>query len=96
MKLFLLMYGGPTPERVGAILERHDIHEYTTFAGGKGVGRTGKREGSRAWPGETTMVISIVPRERVDATVAALEQEADALPPGERLHVAVLETQRFF
>jgi hypothetical protein len=42
------------------------------------------------------MVISIVPRERVEATVAALEQEAEALPPGERLHVAVLETERFF
>ena len=96
MKLFMLMYGGPTPDRVSGILERHGIHEYTTFTGGHGSGRTGKREGSRAWPGETTMVMSIVPSDHADAIAAALEQEAAALPSGERLHLAVLPTDRFF
>ncbi len=96
MKLVLLMYGGPSPDRVGTILERHGIHEYTSFAGGTGAGRTGKRDGSRAWPGATTTTFSIVPADHVAATVAALAQEAEALPPGERLHVAVLETQHFF
>jgi hypothetical protein len=96
MRMFMLMYGGPTPARVPELLERHGISQYTAFEGGHGAGRTGKREGTRAWPGETTMLISIVPDERADSLAAELEQEARALPPGERLHVAVLPIERFF
>ena len=96
MKLFMMMYGGPSPDRVADILERHGMHEYTSFRGGQGSGRTGKREGTRAWPGETTVLVSVVPSEHADALAAALEQEADALPAGERLHLAVLPTDRFF
>lgn len=96
MKLFMLMYGGPTPDRLHAILERHGMHEYTAFSGGHGSGRTGKREGTRAWPGETTVMVSVVPSEHADALAAALQQEAEALPAGERLHLAVLPTERFF
>jgi hypothetical protein len=96
MKLFMMMYGGASPERLAAILERHGMHEYTSFSGGQGSGRTGKREGSRAWPGETTVTVSVVPAEHADALAAALEQEAEGLPAGERLHLAVLPTDRFF
>jgi hypothetical protein len=96
MKLFMLMYGGSSGERLAGILKRHGIHEYTTFAGGHGSGHTGKREGSRAWPGETTMVVSVVPSEQADALAEALRHEADAMPAGERLHLVVLPTDRFF
>jgi len=94
--MFMLMYGGPDAARVPMILERHGISQYTAFDGGHGAGRTGKREGSRAWPGETTMLVSIVPEERADSLADELEREAKALPPGERLHVAVLPIERFF
>ena len=96
MKLFLVMYGGPSPDRLAEILERQGLHDYTTFAGGHGSGRTGKREGSRAWPGETTMALSVVPTEVADTVASALAREAEALPAGERLHVAILPTERFF
>ena len=96
MRLFLLMYGGPSPDRVTAILERHGLHDYTLFEGGRGAGRTGRREGTRAWPGETTVLMSAVPAADADALAATLEQEAEALPAGERLHLAVLPIDRFF
>ncbi|MBX3174063.1 MAG: hypothetical protein KF709_06595 [Gemmatimonadaceae bacterium] len=96
MRMFVLMYGGPDAARVPALLERHGVTHYTTFAGGHGVGSTGRREGTRAWPGETTMLMSVVPDEQVDALSGALESEAKALPAGERLHVAVLPIERFF
>lgn len=96
MKLFLLMYSGPRPERVPEILERHDVHRWTGYAGGHGAGETGKRAGTRAWPGETTTVLSVVPAANADRIAAALEQEAEALPEGERLHLAVLPIERFF
>lgn len=96
MKMFMLMYSGPSPRRVEEILERHDVHAWTSYTGGKGAGTTGRHEGNRAWPGETTMVMSVVPTGNAEALAAAMEQEAEALPPGERLHLAVLPIERFF
>lgn len=96
MKMFVLMYSGPSPKRVEEILERHDVHAWTSYTGGKGAGATGRHEGSRAWPGETTVVMSVVPAVGADALAAALEQEAEALPHGERLHLAVLPIEGFF
>jgi hypothetical protein len=94
--MFLVMYGGPDGARVPALLERHGITHYTTFAGGHGAGSTGRREGTRAWPGETTMTVSMVPTERADSLVEELKAESQALPAGERLHVAVIPTDSFF
>jgi hypothetical protein len=96
MRMFVLMYSGPSPKRVEEILERHDVHSWTSYGGGHGSGRTGRHEGTRAWPGESTIVMSVVPAANADAIAAALEQEADALPPGERLHLAVMPIERFF
>ena len=96
MKMFLLMYGGSDGTRVPTLLERHGVTHYTTFAGGHGAGSTGRREGTRAWPGETTMTVSMVPTERADSLAAELKAEASALPAGERLHVAVVPTDSFF
>ncbi len=96
MRMFMLMYSGPTPGRVEEILERHDVHAWTSYTGGRGAGLTGRHEGSRAWPGETTLVMSVIPAVNAEALAAALEQEAEALPAGERLHVAVMPIERFF
>lgn len=96
MKMFLMMYGGPDDTRVPALLERHGITHYTSFAGGHGAGSTGRRAGTRAWPGETTMIVSMVPAERADSLTEELKTEASQLPAGERLHVAVVPTDSFF
>jgi hypothetical protein len=96
MKMFLLMYGGPDGARVPALLERHGVTHYTRFEGGHGAGSTGRREGTRAWPGETTMIVSMVPDERADSLSSELRAEAAQLPAGERLHVAVIPTDSFF
>jgi hypothetical protein len=96
MRMFIMMYSGPSPDRVEAILERHGVHAWTRYTGGTGAGTTGRHQGTRAWPGETTTVMSVVPAANTTALAAALEQEAEALPPGERLHLAVLPIERFF
>ncbi len=96
MRTFLLMYGGPDETRVPTLLERHGVTHYTTFAGGHGAGSTGRREGTRTWPGETTMIVSLVPDERAESLADELQLESASLPAGERLHVAVLPTERFF
>jgi hypothetical protein len=49
MKLLLLIYSGDSPERVTALLDRHQVESYTELPGAHGAGRTGRRFGTRAW-----------------------------------------------
>lgn len=96
MKMLMLIYSGNDPQRISSLLDDHRAGGYTEFRNVRGAGTTGHRDGSRAWPGESAMFISIVPTETADDLVELLRGEAGRLPRGERLHVAVLPTETFF
>jgi hypothetical protein len=96
MKMLMLVYSGAGPKRISSLLDRHDVRGYTEFRNVHGAGSTGRREGSRAWPGESTLFVSIVSESASSALLHALEVETTQLPEGERLHVAVLATEAFF
>lgn len=96
MKMLMVVYAGSSPHRVASLLDRHDGGGYTEFRNAHGAGVTGRRDGSRAWPGESTLFLSVVPHERSDELVSLLRAQARVLPDGERLHVAVLPTETFF
>ena len=96
MKLLMLVYSGPTPHRISSLLDQHQAGGYTEFHNAHGAGSTGRREGSRAWPGESTLWVSVLPESRTEELVGTLRGETARLPPGERLHVAVLPTETFF
>ena len=96
MKLLLIIYSGSQSRLVPEMLEAHQAGGYTRLNTAHGAGETGRREGTRAWPGSADVYFSIVPAERSEALVAALQAEAGRLGDGERLHVAVLPTDLFF
>ena len=96
MKMLMLVYSGSSPRRISSLLDRHHAGGYSEFRNVHGAGSTGRREGTRAWPGESTLFVSVVPGERSDELVAALRDATATLPAGERLHVAVLPTETFF
>ena len=96
MKMLMAVYSGVNPQRVTSLLDRHHAGGYTEFRNAHGAGATGRREGSRAWPGESTLFVSVVPGDQAQALVDSLRAESDQLPAGERLHVAVLPTDTFF
>ncbi|MBR9988893.1 MAG: hypothetical protein KFH98_04010 [Gemmatimonadetes bacterium] len=96
MKLLLIMYSGSTSRLVPDLLEAHEVRGYTRLTQAHGAGETGKREGTRAWPGGADVYFTIVAGERVPDLTDALRGEADRLSGGERLHVAVLPTETFF
>lgn len=96
MKLLLIIYSGSTSRLVPELLETHQAGGYTRLTPAHGAGETGRREGTRAWPGAADVYFSIVPAERVDELTAALRAETERLKEGERLHVAVLPTDTFF
>ncbi|HEX6135503.1 MAG TPA: hypothetical protein VFZ24_16145 [Longimicrobiales bacterium] len=96
MKLLLIIYSGSESRLVPELLETHHAGGYTRLTQAHGAGETGKREGTRAWPGRADVYFSIVPGERVADLTDALRNEAGRLQEGERLHVAVLPTETFF
>ncbi len=95
MKLLLIIYSGSKPRLVPELLETHHAGGFTRMDTAHGAGETGRREGTRAWPGSADVYFSIVPGERVNELAAALRKEAAQLESGERLHVAVLPTELF-
>jgi hypothetical protein len=96
MKLLLIMYSGSASRLVPELLETHQAGGYTRLLQAHGAGETGRREGTRAWPGSAEVYFSVVPADRVDELTAALRAEAGRLAEGERLHAAVLPTDTFF
>jgi hypothetical protein len=94
--MLIVVYSGSNPHLISSLLDSHHAGGYTEFRNAHGAGSTGKREGSRAWPGESTLFFSVVPAERSSELVNTLRDEAARLPTGERMHVAVLSTETFF
>jgi hypothetical protein len=93
VKLLLLIYSGSTPERVTDLLDRLPVEGYTEIDRAHGAGRTGRRLGTRAWPGESTVLFTLVQDGDVTAIIEAVGTEAKTLPDGERLHLAVLPVE---
>ncbi len=96
MKLMLLIYSGPTPHNIAALLESHDAPGYTQLAHARGAGSTGRMEGTRAWPGEGTVFASVVPAARVAELRQALMDYKSNAAEGEHLHVAVMPMEAYF
>ena len=96
MKMLMLVYSGSSPHRISSLLDAHHAGGYTQLSNAQGTGATGKREGSRAWPGDSTVFVSVLPVAQSDELVDVLRAETTRLPAGERLHVAVLPTETFF
>lgn len=93
MKMLVLTYSGADPDRVSALLDEAGVPGHTCLDGARGHGLTGPRAGTRAWPGDVTVCFSVV--DDVVAEVAVTRCRAADLPPGERLHMAVLPVDSF-
>jgi hypothetical protein len=94
-KLMLLMYSGEHPQRISSVLEAHHVPGYSVLHEVTGAGMHGRVEGTRAFPGIGTMLVSVVDESLVDPLRAALRSTGAALPVGESLHVAVLPVESF-
>ena len=96
MKLVLIMYSGSDPQLVPELLERNGAEGYTEVGRGQGAGTSGRREGTRAWPGNASVWFSIVPADRAQSLMDALRTASGELATGERLHAALMPTDAFF
>ena len=95
MRMFWIIYAGPRVSQVTDVLMSCGATGYTAFPHAHGAGTHGRIEGTRAWPGEETVVTSVVPDDctaRLSDGLAALQGHLGA---GERMHFAVLPIETF-
>jgi hypothetical protein len=93
MKLLLIVYSGPRAGLVPDLLEHHDVHGYTEMPRAHGAGTTGRREGTRAWPGDSTVFFSLAPDDRAGEVLAAVGACSRECVPGERIHAALMPVE---
>lgn len=96
MRMLVIMYGGPRAHLVPALLNQNQVQGWTRLAEAHGAGAGGRREGSRAWPGESQVFFTVVEDEMVERLTTSLRARAAEAEPGERIHVATLPVERFF
>ena len=94
--LFLITYSGTHPEIVTDLLKQKGVSGYTCVSEACGEGTSGPRQGTRAFPGNTTLFFSIVSPERQEPVMGALKSQVGHMPEGERLHVSTLGVDEFF
>lgn len=90
-----MMYSGASPQRITSVLEAHGAPGYSVLHDVTGAGAGGRHEGTRAFPGTGTMLVTVVPEDHVAPLQSALRVAGAALPAGESLHVAVLPVESF-
>lgn len=95
MKMLLALYTGDSPAFVPEILREIEDCSWTEFPGGVGKGVHGRHDGSRAFPGQTLMVISILEDHRAMIAAEVLRHRAARLPDSDHLHVAILPVEQF-
>jgi hypothetical protein len=92
-KLVLFLYHGPDPERLHGLVHQLGLPGHTDLGEIHGAGSTGRREGTRAFPGGGSAMFSVVAPEAVSGVLTAARVLANALPDGERLHTFVLPVE---
>jgi hypothetical protein len=94
--MFFITYSGTHPNLVTEVLKQEQVTGYTCVQEACGEGVSGPRQGTRAFPGQTTLFFSVVPPDRYRDLVRALKTQARSMPDGERLHVSTLGVEEFF
>ena len=95
MKMFWIIYAGPRPARVTEALTSLGAPGFTEWPHAHGAGAHGRMDGTRAWPGEESVITAVVPADRAAELADGLEGLQSILVAGERLHFAVLPVEHF-
>ncbi len=69
MKLLMIIVESSCKEELEVLLNRNDVVGYTEIPQVHGMGETGPRMGSRAFPKTSSIVFTVVPAKKVEKLV---------------------------
>jgi hypothetical protein len=93
MKMLIIFCSDTRLERVREILEGHDVHGYSE-AEVRGSGVSGKHLGTRAWPGVSSLLFSVVGSDKIDELVSALSRFSESCSVEEGFRVLILPVEQ--
>lgn len=94
MKMVMVICPESRIGEVQALMDDHHLQGYTELTNVRGAGVTGKRLGTRAYPGSSCMVFAAVESSKADELVGALEALCGECSPAEGMRVFVLPVER--
>jgi nitrogen regulatory protein PII len=75
MQMLMIVVESTHKEKVEAALTEHAILGYTEIPTVHGAGRTGMRFGSRAFPETSSIIFTVVEKEKIDEMLADLDRQ---------------------
>ncbi len=75
MQMLMIVVESTHKEKVEVVLAEHAVLGYTEIPTVYGSGRSGMRLGSRAFPETSSIIFTVVEREKVDELVAEIEAQ---------------------
>ncbi len=93
MKLLMIICPESRRHQAAELLEEHGVEAFTELPQVVGEGVTGKRFGSRAWPGRSSLLFTVAEDDKISELIEALRQCRDTLFPGEGMKVFALPAE---
>jgi hypothetical protein len=93
MKLLVVIVDHQRLEDLLAVLRRSGITGYSVVPSVFGAGETGRHLGTRAFPGENTMVFALVSKLEFEGLRAELQRFGEGLGAGEAFKVMGLDAE---
>ena len=91
MKLLLIMSTDSHAPELREIIDEHEVQGYTEIPEVRGSGKTGKRLGTRAFPGAGSIFFTAVDEDKAQELVDAVRDFCDRCQIGEGLRLFSLE-----
>ena len=73
-KLLMIILSSEHAEELEVLLQRNSVDGYTMIPGAHGMGRSGPRMGSSAYPKTSTVFFTVLPGSEIDPLVADIEK----------------------
>jgi hypothetical protein len=93
VKLLMIICSESRRDQAAALLEEHGVRAFTELPEVVGEGATGKRFGSRVWPGRSSLLFTVAEDAKIAELIAALRACRDTLFPGEGMKVFALPAE---
>jgi len=94
MKMLMILCPSSRIESVQKLVDEHQVHGYSEILEVRGAGVSGKHLGTRAWPGTSALVFSVVEASKADELIEAVRTLASRCSREEGLRAFVLPVER--
>ena len=93
MKLVMVFVDAAHADEIGAALDAEPLQGYSEFPSVLGKGATGRKFGTRAFPGSSTLFVTVLPTERCRSLVDRLHRTRQERFPDAGLKVYAFDAE---